>query len=284
MGFFYLTASWQPLFSWFLLSTPTSSNLYMENHRLVAAMASCSGSPSAAVRLAEPLDSVLQSAAPHQRDSCSCSLASPEFFLELNSVIGHHVAMGIVSCGCAFLVSCLVRAPSLPGILKQAFEDWIRRQMMHKAYTKLLIILHGHGDTPHCHPCQRETPNQKDPLKTGTVLSRQRRQRMATFKPRLAGLFEKTPAPGRAHSQPSSTSNPNRTLAYIPLRLVVAKRPDFENRNVWGHKNIFSLPLRMLEAWSGVDLGFHIAHFELCINFSYTLIFQKKKNQTCYDS
>lgn len=100
-------------FSWFLVFTPISSDLCMENHRLVGAMASCSGSPSAAVHLAEPLDSVLQSAAPHQRQTCSRSLAIPEF-LKSNSVIGHHVAKGVVSHGCAFLVSCLVRASSPP--------------------------------------------------------------------------------------------------------------------------------------------------------------------------
>lgn len=71
-----------------------------------------------------------------------------------------------------------------------------------------------------------------NPKSKGSIKNWPRRQRMATFKPRLAGLFEKTPAPGRAHSQPSSTLNPNRTLAYLFLRLVVAKRPDFENRNV----------------------------------------------------
>lgn len=74
-------------------------------------MAPGSGSASAAVHLAEPRVSVLQSAATHQGQSCSRSLASPGF-LKLNSVIGHHVAKGVVSCGCAVLVSCLGRASS----------------------------------------------------------------------------------------------------------------------------------------------------------------------------
>lgn len=102
----------------------------------------------------------------------------------------------------------LPKKPPLPGILRQAFGGWARRWKINKAYIKLLIVLHGHGDTPpRCHLCQRETLNQKNSLKTGTAVSWQMRQKMAMLKPRRVGSFEKTVAPGRAHCQPPSSLN-----------------------------------------------------------------------------
>lgn len=129
-----------------------SAVLYMWTCRLIAVIASLHKQFS----WLSP-ETQAYSQLPHRKHGCSCSLSTFEF-LRLNSVTRQqqHLARGLVHVDKLSLDHTLWE-PLLPGSLKQAFGDWARRQMINKAYIKLLIILHGHGDTLHCHLCQRET-------------------------------------------------------------------------------------------------------------------------------
>lgn len=74
---------------------------------------------------------------------------------------------------------------------------------------------------------------------------------MAMLKPRLAGSFEKTPAPGRGHRQPSSTLNSSEETgtrspdAWGGYEARLWKQKSL--RHTKGQKNILSLTLKMLE-------------------------------------